>query len=57
MEEKNENNRATFAQSEGIWWTLPFDATTNFSLLGYLLGGLGWEYNPKKKVDMTLNNE
>ncbi len=37
------------------WWRLPFDPTTNFSLLGFLLGGFHWESNPRKRVDLTLN--
>ncbi len=39
------------------WWRLPFDATTNFSILGYILGGLHWEGNEEKKVDLTLNEK
>lgn len=39
------------------WWRLPFDTTTNFSLLGYILGGLHWEGNEEKKVDLTLNEK
>ncbi len=39
------------------WWRLPFDDTTNFSLLGYILGGLHWEGNEEKKVDLTLNEK
>ncbi|MDP2683237.1 MAG: hypothetical protein Q8P28_10660 [Deltaproteobacteria bacterium] len=38
-----------------IWWKLPFDPTTNFSLLGYILGGFHWESNLIKRVDLTLN--
>ncbi|MBI5343795.1 MAG: hypothetical protein HZB21_01160 [Deltaproteobacteria bacterium] len=35
------------------WWDLPFDATTNFSLIGFLFGG--WEGNPMRSVDLTLD--
>ncbi|MFQ5441470.1 MAG: hypothetical protein ACE5EB_01965 [Thermodesulfobacteriota bacterium] len=38
------------------WWKLPFDATTNFSLFGYFLGGFRWN-DPKKRTDFTLENE
>lgn len=37
------------------WWRLPFDPTTNFSLLGFFLGGFHWESNTRKRVDLTLN--
>ncbi|MBI5888179.1 MAG: hypothetical protein HZB82_05645 [Deltaproteobacteria bacterium] len=34
------------------WWSMPFDATTNFSLLGYFLGWIMDRNN--KRVDMQL---
>lgn len=37
------------------WWRLPFDATTNFSLLGFFLGGARWESNERKRVDFKLD--
>ncbi|MBI5453643.1 MAG: hypothetical protein HY956_03345 [Deltaproteobacteria bacterium] len=37
------------------WWRLPFDATTNFSLLGFFLGGSRWESNERKRVDFKLD--
>lgn len=49
----NNNSSNTALASELRWWDLPFDTTTNFSLLGFVFGG--WEGNPKKKVDLTLD--
>lgn len=34
------------------WWSMPFDATTNFSLLGYFLGRIMDRNN--KRVDLRL---
>jgi len=37
------------------WWRLPFDETTNFSLLGFFIGGSHWTWNREKTADMTLD--
>lgn len=38
-----------------VWWKLPFDPTTSFSLLGYLMSVLQGSGNSEKKIDLTLN--
>ncbi len=38
------------------WWKLPFDATTNFSLFGFLLGGFRCDA-PGNRTDLTLEDE
>jgi len=38
------------------WWKLPFDATTNFSLFGFLLGGFRCE-SPANRTDMSLDDD
>ncbi len=56
----HDNSSSTPQKSEEakrFWWNLPFDATTNFSLLGFILGGLHWEGNEEKKVNFTLNEK
>jgi len=37
------------------WWELPFDTTSNFSLLGFLFGGSYWEGNGEKSIGMNLD--
>ncbi len=32
----------------------PFDATTNFSIFGWMLEKLGWVKRGEKQVDLTL---
>ena len=39
-------------EARGRWWSMPFDATTNFSLLGFFLGWI-MDRN-EKNVDMRL---
>ena len=53
----NHNQQQKPQEDIGVksWWKLPFDPTTNFSLLGYILGGFHWEANLIKRVDLTLN--
>jgi hypothetical protein len=38
------------------WWKLPFDSTTNFSILGWLLDKLKGRQNGKKNVDLSLED-
>jgi hypothetical protein len=42
------------APQEG-WTGLPFDTTTNFSLLGLYLGRLKGKDNTRKKIDLVLD--
>lgn len=51
-----QNQQTESKEAASRWWKLPFDATTNFSLFGYLWGGFGWASNDKKKVDLTLDD-
>ncbi len=43
-------------EQTGRWWKLPFDATSNFSLFGFLLGGFRWD-DPAKRTDMSLDDD
>jgi hypothetical protein len=38
------------------WWKLPFDSTTNFSILGWLLDKLKGRQNVKRNVDLSLED-
>lgn len=52
--DNNDTSSSNAAKAEEAgWWDLPFDATTNFSLIGFFFGG--WEGNPKRSVDLTLD--
>ena len=54
MEEK-ENTRSDKTETiDTKWWRMPFDGTTNFSLLGWLLDKLKKRPDSKENVDLTL---
>jgi|GEM_PF-6912624 len=36
------------------WRDLPFDAVTNFSLLGWILGKIRRDIKSEEKIDLTL---
>ncbi len=55
MGENNVNARNNEVSNQKDWWELPFDATANFSLLGFFMGGAYWAGNPDKRVDLTLD--
>ncbi len=55
MEENNVNTQNNETSSDKDWWKFPFDATANFSLLGFFMGGAYWAGNPDKVVDLTLD--
>lgn len=57
MEEKNENSPDRMASSDRNLQKIPFDATTNFSLLGWLLDKLSKRRGFKKEIDFTLEEE
>lgn len=54
MDEKNENNPKPSELPQPDWQDLPFDDTTNFSILGWLLDKFGRGKDPRKSVDFTL---
>jgi hypothetical protein len=54
MEEKKNVKSEKVEASGSKWWRLPFDATTNFSLLGWLLDKLKKRPDSKENVDLTL---
>ncbi|MBI5971182.1 MAG: hypothetical protein HY884_08530 [Deltaproteobacteria bacterium] len=53
-----DNPVASTAASVGApnarWWHLPFDASTNFSLLGFFIEDYLGEPDLGKKIDMDL---
>ena len=54
MEEKKENNSDSVGHPHQNWPDIPFDATTNFSILGWFLDKLISRMSKKKKVDLIL---
>ncbi len=54
MEEKKNVRSEKVEASGSKWWRLPFDATTNFSLLGWLLDKFKKRPDSKENVDLTL---
>jgi hypothetical protein len=54
MDEPKDNFRAEAKASRQIWRELPFDAATNFSLLGWLLGKFSRGNKAEEKIDLTL---
>ena len=54
MEEKKENNSDSVEQPGQNWPDIPFDATTNFSILGWFLDKLERRMSSKKEVDLIL---
>lgn len=58
MAEKSKDSGAQTQENEqaGRWWNLPFDATTNFSLFGFLLGGFRCDA-PANRTDMSLDDD
>ncbi len=56
MEEKKSDRSEKIEASGTNWWRLPFDATTNFSLLGWCLDKLKRRPDVKENVDLTLGD-
>jgi hypothetical protein len=54
VDEKNENKLLHSEKLPPPWQELPFDTTTNFSLLGWLMDKLSKRKSSKKEVDFTL---
>ena len=54
MEEKKKNNSDSIEHPDQNWPDIPFDATTNFSILGWFLDKLVRRMSSKKKVDLIL---
>ena len=54
MEEKKEENSGSVEHHDQNWPEVPFDATTNFSILGWVLDKLMRRKNSKKEVDLIL---
>jgi hypothetical protein len=56
MSEPKEENSGSDGTAAPEWWKLPFDSTTNFSILGWLLDKLKGRRDEEKRVDMTLED-
>jgi hypothetical protein len=56
MTEIKEKNPINGEIGRPKWWKLPFDSTTNFSILGWLLDKLKGRQNVKKNVDLSLED-
>ncbi len=54
--EKNSEELSRLVAPRQAWWNLPFDPTTNFSLLGCILGGFRCDY-PRNKAEFTLEDD
>ena len=54
MEEKKENNSDSVEHPDQNWLDIPFDATTNFSILGWFLDKLTRRMSSKNKIDLIL---
>ena len=54
MNEKTEENSENGSGTPPKWWQLPFDTTTNFSLIGWLLDKLKGRQNEENNVDLRL---
>jgi hypothetical protein len=54
MEEKKNDRSEKVESSDSKWRRLPFDATTNFSLLGWILDKFKKRPDTKESVDLTL---
>jgi hypothetical protein len=54
MDDKNENIPDKLEPSDRNLREIPFDATTNFSLLGWLLDKLSKRKSFKEKIDFTI---
>jgi len=57
MSEDTQNKKNEVEPPYQKWWYPPFDATTNFSLLGWLLDKLTFKNTSEKKVDFKLENK
>ncbi|MHC4457945.1 MAG: hypothetical protein ACYS0I_12845 [Planctomycetota bacterium] len=56
MEEKKDDRSEKIGAPDSKWRRLPFDATTNFSLLGWFLDKLKKRPDSKENVDLTLED-
>ncbi len=54
MEEKKKNNSNNVEHPDQNWPDIPFDATTNFSILGWFLDKLIRRMSSKREVDLIL---
>ena len=54
MDEKNENIASPAGTPQPPWRQLPFDDTTNFSILGWLLDRFAKGKTFKKAIDFKL---
>ena len=54
MEEKKANTSGSIEHPDQKWPEIPFDATTNFSILGWFLDKLERRISSKKEVDLIL---
>jgi len=53
---KDTGNISELQASRPPWWKIPFDPTTSFSLLGFILGGLRWDYH-RNRTDLHLDDD
>jgi hypothetical protein len=56
MSEQKEKNPSSDGTAVPEWWKLPFDSTTNFSILGWLLDKFRGRRSEEKTVDMNLED-
>ena len=56
MEQKKEKNISPTEKPEASWPELPFDETTNFSILGWVLDKLRRRKGSEKEVNFTLED-
>jgi hypothetical protein len=54
MEEDRNNHEAQADTDKPAWRDLPFDATTNFSIMGWILDRLGKGRRSAATVDLRL---
>ena len=54
MEDKKNHGSKKPEASASKWWLLSFDATTNFSLLGWFLDQFIKQPDSQENVDFTL---
>lgn len=54
MDKEKENIASLEEKLPPPWQETPFDATTNFSILGWVLDKLGLRKRSEKAVDFTL---
>ncbi|TAN63501.1 hypothetical protein EPN18_02235 [bacterium] len=53
---ENDNAPKISGEITEKWWKLPFDTTTNFSILGLFFGKLFDRGTSGKRVDLTLDD-